>query len=699
MNVLLPLLAPLGLIACGLGAGSSTPSGGSAPPGDTQAEVADSAATWTVQIEATLDGAATAGIDVYQGGVGLIGTTDALGQVEVTLDAAIDGEIGVILSHPDARCEGDELRSAPEGPLVFALERFSTFDNTNYEFQAPGAPGDAETTDYCGHCHTTILEDWYGSPHRQAASNPRVHDLYAGAAAALADLDTCTDAGGTWAIGPEPGTGGTTERCYIGDGVLPDLNPSLCGDGPCDGSPTETGACADCHAPGIDGELGGRDLHDAVGVAYDAGVHCDVCHKSEAIDLAAPAGAAGRLGLIRPSEESPSPLLGEFSPLTFGPYPDVANPRMGSVPRPHYQDATFCAACHQLDQEALAAGIDLSRWPDGLLPVQSTYAEWEEGPLNPGAPCQSCHMPPDPLVGNSADLGNIITTVDPGIAAGWYREPGAVRRHVWFGPRSEEQPMLPLAASLGLETSLVDGAFAVAATVANVGPGHALPTGEPMRHLIVRVDAWCGDTRLAPNGGDVVPDYAGQAEERDAGADWDLWPAAAPGDVLVVLQRTGEWRDYAGPLVFGDGSFTPEQRGIAVEALVGLRTVLAVGADGSLTLDADLPAGDLVRRLGGDTMPADGDPASAMAGLPGWGFARVLADAEGRRMVPHFRAVDVVSDNRLSPQQSWTSQHRFAATCAEPQAHAVLLYRDAPLALAAERGWTLDERVISEAWR
>ena len=71
---------------------------------------------------------------------------------------------------------------------------------------------------------------------------------------------------------------------------------------------TETaGDCADCHAPAIDGEVGGRDLLEAGGLegknsaegdrAYEYGVHCDLCHKVDQIHLDAKPGVGGRLGL------------------------------------------------------------------------------------------------------------------------------------------------------------------------------------------------------------------------------------------------------------------------------------------------------------------------------------------------------------------------------------------------------------------
>ena len=125
-----------------------------------------------------------------------------------------------------------------------------------------------------------------------------------------------------------------------------------------------------------------------------------------------------------------------------------------------------------------------------------------------------------------------------------------------------------------------------------------------------------------------------------------------------------------------------------VEEIVGTATVLAV--DGAtVTLDTALPDGDLVYR---------GD-AEALAGAPGFGFARVMAGADGARMVPHFLAVDVASDNRLLPGDSWSSTHTFAATCDTPEVHATLVHRNYPLALAEERGWTLSDQLMDEVTR
>jgi hypothetical protein len=459
----------------------------------------------------------------------------------------------------------------------------------------------------------------------------------------------------------------------------------------------ETGACADCHAPGIDGTLGGRDLLEATGLSHDYGVHCDVCHKVESVDLESPdPGVAGRLRILRPSEEGVT--AGPWAPLTFGPYGDVLNPRMGSVQRDHYTQASICAGCHEYDQPVLVPGavIDGDRWPSGRLPVHSTYSELADGPFGTSVPCQSCHMPPDADAGNSADLGNVFD-LDGGIAAGWMRHPGAVRRHVWFGPRHEEQRMLDLAATLSLEARVEADAVVVDATVTNSGPGHAIPTGEPLRSLVLVLDATCEGAPLAATGGAAVPDLGGARDQRESAEDWTVWPGARAGQRLRVVSRPGDFVDYTGFGPFGDGTFSVEDKGLPVEEVVGEVGITAVGGDGALSFDGPLPAGDRAYLVDGtDALPAEGEAATGLAGLPGFAFARVMVDAEGNRMVPHHAAVDVVSDNRILPTQAMTTTHRFAA-CATPTVRAVLLHRPYPLALSRERGWTMAEAVMAAA--
>jgi hypothetical protein len=130
--------------------------------------------------------------------------------------------------------------------------------------------------------------------------------------------------------------------------------------------------------------------------------------------------------------------------------------------------------------------------------------------------------------------------------------------------------------------------------------------------------------------------------------------------------------------------------------VVGQSTIVAVNGD-QVQLDVPLPVGDLALRGRPDYF-ASNDPltAAAVAGAPGFAFARVLADDAGELMVPHHRAVDVISDNRILPQQEWSSTHVFASACADPIVDAVLVHRAYPVKLADERGWTNTQQVMVE---
>lgn len=625
----------------------------SAPDTTPDAADPDAASVTAVTVTVTLDGAPVADARVTQGGAPSSVRTDAAGRALVPVDPRVVGDRVFNASHPEARVGAAAWYG--EDALTIALTRYDPRDNPDYLFQDPGEPTRRDSSGQCAHCHVTINEDWFASPHRTSASNPTVQDLYRHA-------------------------------------VLPDLNPGC--DGPDCADATAFGGCADCHAPGIDGPLGGRDLRDATGFALDYGVHCDVCHRVDAVDLdALEPGVAGRLRLHRPSEPSRSPALGAWQPLTFGPHHDVPNPRMGLVQRDHFNEATLCAGCHELDQPALVPGaaLDPDRWPSGRLPIHSTYSEWLAGPLGGAVPCQSCHMPPAPGAWNAADL-QLFSAAAAGVAAGWLRPPGAVNRHTWYGPRQLDAPMLALAAALTL-TAERDGDTLIArATVKNVGPGHALPTGEPLRGLILRVSATCGPDPLEATGGDAVPDFGGALDAQaadDPDADWSRWPGAAVGDLVRVVRRPGAFHDYQGHGPFSD-RFDAPAKGLPVEHVAGHARVTAVDPDGAVAFDRPLPDGDVAYRVSADSEE------SAAAGAPGFAFARVLVDADGARMVPHHAAVDVASDNRLLPQASWTSEHRFAAPCAEPVARAVLTHRAFPFDLARARGWTNVDTVMAD---
>lgn len=673
--------------------GCSTPTDGSTDATDDTGEVTlDTsppplpATAWSQAVLVTLDGAPAVGATVLQGGTTRHVAADAEGRATLVVDPTVPGGPIVVASAPGARIQGVDLRG-DLGEVTVALTSFATDDNVAYVFQDPGTPERNATTQYCSHCHDRQVNDWVTTPHATAASNPVTLDVYRGTA--TLDEAACGVRGGVWTT-TRKGGGGTEAACRLGGGVLPDLDPA-CDDGALCDDPTVTGACADCHAPGIDGALGGRDLLDATGIAFDHGVHCDVCHKVADVDLDAPAGVAGRLQIVRPLEP-PTSAVFDWEPLTFGPRPDVLNPRMGSVWSPLHSTSTFCAGCHELDQAVLLPGavIDATRWPDGVLPIHSTFSEWAQGPLADVAPCQSCHMPPAPEAGNSADLDR-TPAVRPGRTGGWWRPPGTVRRHTWSGPRDPQVPMVDRALSGSVAVAVDEGDLVVDVDLRQTGPGHAVPTGEPLRSVVLTVDARCDGTSLAAVDGPAVPSFGGALAVQDAGGDWGVWPQASVGDVVRVVEDVG-WVDYAGVGPFGDGTFDAEAKGLRDLRVRGAATVTAVGAQGVVTLDGPLPSGDLAF-LGRPRGATEG-PIQPLAGAPGMAFARVLVDDAGTEMVPHHRAVDVAIDNRLMPEASWSGTYRFDGSCEVPDVVATVRWRGLPWALAAERGWDAPERAM-----
>jgi hypothetical protein len=124
--------------------------------------------------------------------------------------------------------------------------------------------------------------------------------------------------------------------------------------------------------------------------------------------------------------------------------------------------------------------------------------------------------------------------------------------------------------------------------------------------------------------------------------------------------------------------------------------VIEVNGD-DVVFDAPLPAGDVAYRGHPDLFAAPSDgTARAVAGAPGFAFARVMVGPDGERMVPHHRAVDVASDNRILPMTNWVSTHVFESPCDDPEVHAVLAHRAYSIALAREHGWSFEETVAVE---
>lgn len=650
------------------------------------------------------------GAIVMQGGKAPAFTTGPDGKF--TLEVLNDfGVPTVVAAKIGYRAGGFEVLELPEEPIEIIIKYAAPPDNNAYEFGPPGHgdPALDISTAFCGHCHTTYAKDFRTSAHSRAAKDPLVHDLYAGVATAFTDQASCEARGGVWRTGLVPGETNTVSKCYLGAGVLPDLN-SACGgpaglacDDPALGAaqkPTSFGRCADCHAPGIDGPAGGRGLLEATGTSFDAGVHCDVCHHVKDLDLSKPPGVGGALILQRPFEKVSNTPTSPRLQVMYGPEPDVPNPFMGGSYQPKFRESQFCGGCHEQKQEALVPGtaLDPVRWPNGL-PTHSTFSEWSESSFSGTKfTCQYCHMPPD----DHGLLSSIDTaTVDPSnITNGFRRTPEQLRKHVFRDPLAGSPRLIDDAIALDLAPSVSAGTLDVTATLTNSTTGHAVPTGEPMRSLLLVVRAFGCGSELAPSSGTTLDDWGGARATGVVGAvavngNQVTWPGAGPGvtvgSVVRAVRPTGTFLDYTGVGFFADPTLTPLEKGIEIQTPVGEATVVSIQGN-VLTLDKPLAAqsGDVL--YAGDPLvwpPVDESPSAALAGRAGVSFARTLVDAGGKRGVPHFLGVDIAGDNRIPPGATVTSQHGFTVPpgCASVDVSAALIYRRVPLSLASQRGW------------
>ncbi len=660
------------------------------------------------------------GAIVMQGGGKPAFTTGPDGQFAITLTTEIKGMPTVVAAKVGYRAAGIEFFELPTESVELILYKAEPPDNIGYIFGNPGK-GTPETdisTQYCGHCHMTLAKQFQSSAHAKATKNPLLQDLYAGVSGAYSDQMACENAGGVWRLGKVPGTASTTtSKCYWGGGVLPDLNPSCggansmaCDDPnlPAGQGPNAFGQCADCHAAAMDGAPGGRNLLDATGLSYENGNHCDACHHVKDIDLSKAPGTAGALIFQRPKEKLDQGPLGMVRQVMYGPLPDVPLVFMGGSYQPKFSTAEYCGACHEQKQNALLPGdsIDAARWPNGL-PTHSTFSEWQAGPFNTaGTHCQFCHMPPTGGLNSSIDVAN---PDNAGMVFGFLRTPEQIRSHIFRGPLVGTPRLINTAASLFMGVQVLPGKLFAAIAVKNTGCGHALPTGEPMRQILLLVRAEACGTALAPSGGMTIPDIGGSMAEGSVGADISqlgqelIWPAAAAqakvGQTVRIVRPSGVFDDYEGIGYFADPMLTPAQKGMEIFEPVAQADIVAINQD-KLLLNTSvlLQAGDRV--YVGDSLgwpPVDGQASLALAGAAGYGFAKVLVDSNGERGVHHYRAVDIASDNRIAPQSEAMTEHAFALPqgCSNATVEAMLLYRPLSADMARGRGWNAHDYIIA----
>lgn len=242
---------------------------------------------------------------------------------------------------------------------------------------------------------------------------------------------------------------------------------------------TDEGDCASCHAPIAQlSRHSITSLNDLSGVEK-AGVDCEVCHKIQAISTSVAVPTTADVHYLRPTN-GVRINFGPFDDSTFpGEVPDFGFSRL-------FTNSQLCATCH----EARSWGVK----------TYETYSEWKAGPYSrEGIECQDCHM-------RSTTHEVRFADVDKG---GFTRTSMRLATHSMLSANSADL----MRKAIQMDTAAVatgDGILTVTVKILNSGAGHDYPTGQPMRNLILLVQAQDSSGKpLRLVAGDRVPIWGG----------------------------------------------------------------------------------------------------------------------------------------------------------------------------------------------
>jgi hypothetical protein len=190
---------------------------------------------------------------------------------------------------------------------------------------------------------------------------------------------------------------------------------------------------------------------------------------------------------------------------------------------PLQDESRFCAACHS------------GQFWD--VPIYNSYGEWLDSPYSDpenGQTCQDCHMPRagvTQFVQLPPDDGRVIPPRDPETIFS-HRMPGAA-----------DPVLLQDTAALDVETRRVDDRLQVTVRVTNSGAGHHIPTDNPLRNMILLVQALGDDgSPLTLADGPMIPVWGGEGDPADG------YYAGQPGVLYAKILAdyyTGEMPSYA----------------------------------------------------------------------------------------------------------------------------------------------------------
>jgi hypothetical protein len=199
----------------------------------------------------------------------------------------------------------------------------------------------------------------------------------------------------------------------------------------------------------------------------------------------------------------------------------------------------------------------------GGVVIYNSYGEWLESPYSDpetGQTCQDCHMP---------------VTDDDYFA---YPEKGGLRPrhpiHNHLMPGARDEALLQNSVTMTTSAQLVEDGVIVEVSITNDKTGHHVPTGVPLRHMILVVQATDADGNPLPlHDGPALPDwtgdYAGQPGQYYAKILEDEWTGESPTGAywrdihLVEDTRLAAFETDVSQYAFaapGDGAVTIEVR-------------------------------------------------------------------------------------------------------------------------------------------
>jgi hypothetical protein len=198
--------------------------------------------------------------------------------------------------------------------------------------------------------------------------------------------------------------------------------------------------CLSCHSPLA---VETNDLALVRKVSWE-GVTCDYCHSIREVTLA---------------DANPRARV-ELSLVKSGPSKESYSPAHATVYSAVHTSSLACVSCHEY------------RNANGF-PVLTTYSEWKNSSYAGGAKnakdCQACHM-----YGVRGDV------VDPRV-----QRPSQPTMNLHEIPGSRSVDQLNKAVGAQISTTRFPDHLQVTVRLTNRGAGHSVPTGSPLRQLIL----------------------------------------------------------------------------------------------------------------------------------------------------------------------------------------------------------------------